>query len=320
MLALLATEPGLTKAQIFQTVRGYDHDSAAGVSAEALDRKFERDKDDLRDLGIPLETIESPDAVGDNTQLRYRIRKDEYDLPDDIEFTGAELALLNLAGEVWREGTVSNASQRALLKLRSFDIEPDAPVLGLVPRLRTREACFDAFNAAVTEHRVVRFPYLKPGDAAPSERVLTPYALGLRDGNWLVRGFDHDRGEERTFLLSRVSGNIRNDPATPHEVPENAAEELMRQLDALYAERTASVLVRLGSAAHSQLRNREASQSLAILGDTERLEVHYTDQRILAEELAGCGPEVIVESPAELREDVIGILRSVVAAHGGAAR
>lgn len=324
MLALLATESGLTKTQIFATVRGYDQDQAAGKSYDTIERKFERDKDDLRELGIPVETIDSPEAPGDNTKSRYRIRKNEYDLPDSIEFTGAELALLNLAGEVWREGTVSATSHRALLKLRSFDVEPDAPILGMVPRLRTRESSFDQFNAAITAQRAVQFSYLKPGSPAPSNRVLTPYALGMRDGRWLVRGFDHDRGEDRTFLLSRVVGAVRKSSVPPHEVPAEAAELLMRELDELHAHNRATVDVARGTAAHSQLRNRENSSTLGTdPAETtigfERLELHYTDLRLLAEELAGCGPEVIVQTPVALRDEALLILQTAADAHSSGA-
>jgi proteasome accessory factor B len=48
-IALLATKRWLTKAEIFANVAGYSGDS------EAKDRMFERDKDDLRSLGINIE-------------------------------------------------------------------------------------------------------------------------------------------------------------------------------------------------------------------------------------------------------------------------
>ena len=136
VLALLATEAGLLKAEILSSVRGYaERYDDSGQNAN-LERQFERDKDDIRELGIPLETVESPDRPGDNQALRYRIPKGLYDLPDEVRFTPDELALLGLAAEVWREASLSADSQRALTKLRSLGIEPREPVIGYAPRLR----------------------------------------------------------------------------------------------------------------------------------------------------------------------------------------
>ncbi|MCU1444053.1 MAG: hypothetical protein JWQ59_2203, partial [Cryobacterium sp.] len=81
VLALLATETGLTKADILSTVQGYRHRYRLGGDNASLERQFERDKDDIRELGIPLETIEPPDEPGSNHSLRYRIPKGLYDLP-----------------------------------------------------------------------------------------------------------------------------------------------------------------------------------------------------------------------------------------------
>ena len=94
VLALLATEAGLLKSEILSSVRGYaERYDDSGQNAN-LERQFERDKDDIRELGIPLETVESPDRPGDNQALRYRIPKGQYDLPDAVRFTPDELTLL----------------------------------------------------------------------------------------------------------------------------------------------------------------------------------------------------------------------------------
>lgn len=318
VLALLATDVGLTKQQIFATVRGYEPDSNGGANVESLERKFERDKTDLRDLGIPLETFDSPEAPGDNQLMRYRIPRDEYVFPKDLTFSPAEIALLNLAGDVWREGTVSTASQRALTKIRGFDIEPDAPILGYVPRLRTRELVFDALNDAIEERARVRFEYLKAGAAAAEERDVTPFALGLVEGRWHVLGWDHVRGEERTFLLSRIHGRITAVSGEPASIPSDAGERLVAGLRAVAEQNPAELLVRSGSVTAASLLNRVGSTRLAQEGDWQRVRVHVLDEVEFAHELAGCGPEVRVVTPATLDERVRALLHSVLDAHGGA--
>jgi proteasome accessory factor B len=165
VLALLATDAGLTKNEILSTVQGYrQRYEADGVTA-ALERQFERDKDDIRELGVPLETVDDPDDPGNNQALRYRIPKGAYDLPEDVKFTPQEIALLNLASRVWREGSLSADSRRALMKLRSLDIEAEEPVLGYAPRVRVREAAFEPLSTALEKNVLVRFPYLKPGES-----------------------------------------------------------------------------------------------------------------------------------------------------------
>ncbi|HLP22967.1 MAG TPA: WYL domain-containing protein [Microbacteriaceae bacterium] len=319
VLALLATESGLTKSQIFATVRGFEPESNGGASVESLERKFERDKNDLRELGIPLETIESPDAPGDNQHLRYRIPRDEYVFPADVSFSPAEVALLNLAGDVWREGTVSTISQRALTKIRGFDIEPDAPILGYVPRLRTRELVFDAFNQAIEANERLQFDYVKPGEPAASSRDVTPFALGLVEGRWHLLGWDHDRDAERTFLLSRVTGKVRPSGKTPLLAPSDARERLVAGLREL-AERSRAIIdVRRHSVSAAQLVNRAGTRVEDETTHWLRLDIPVLDEFITAEELAGCGPELRVLAPESLRERVRGILIASQNEHGGAA-
>ena len=100
VLALLATEAGLTKAEILSTVQGYRQRYSTSGDNSNLERQFERDKDDIRELGVPLETIESPGQSGNNQNLRYRIPRGDYELPADISFSPEETTLLNLAAMV----------------------------------------------------------------------------------------------------------------------------------------------------------------------------------------------------------------------------
>ena len=117
VLALLATDVGLMKNEILSTVHGYSQRYTAGGSNANLERQFERDKEDIRELGVPLETIDSPSDPGNNQLKRYRIPRGRYELPEDITFTPEESTLLTLAARVWREGSLSAESRRALIKL-----------------------------------------------------------------------------------------------------------------------------------------------------------------------------------------------------------
>ena len=93
-------------------------------SDEAFDRMFERDKDDLRALGIPLE-VGFVDKFFEDEQ-GYRIKRDAFELPE-IDFTADEVAVLGLAARVWRHAGLAAATSDALVKLKaaglSFDRE-----------------------------------------------------------------------------------------------------------------------------------------------------------------------------------------------------
>ncbi len=315
VLALVATEHGLTKAEILSSVQGYRHRYVPGGDNASLERQFERDKDDIRELGVPLETLETPTEAGNNQNLRYRIRKGAYDLPPDVTFTPQETTLLNLAAEVWREGSLSSESHRALLKLRSLGVEADDPTIGYAPRIRVREPAFEPLRAAIDRHLVVRFPYLKPGESEPTERTVEPLALVKHEGRWHVASFDRDRQERRTFLLSRIVGKVTT-TRTAFVPPEgNLASEALADLDRILAGGRVRIRVAPGSDAETRLQRRAAQQ----LAEGELL-LNYSDSNLMADELASYGPEVVVLEPDHLRGRVIERLRRTLADHEGAVR
>ncbi|SMH38505.1 proteasome accessory factor B [Rathayibacter oskolensis] len=313
VLALVAAENGLTKSDVLSTVQGYRQRSDRGDRA-SLERQFERDKDDLRELGIPIETVDSPGDPGNTQTVRYRIAKRSYDLPADISFDPEEVALLRLAGAVWREGTLSAESRRALIKLRSIGVESVDPVIGVSPSIRVREASFEPLSAALDRGQVVRFPYLKPGGEQPRVRTVHPRALVNHQGRWHLHAWDEKAEGTRTFLLARIVGPVSSTGRTaPIEEGDHAATALA-QLDEILRRNSALLRVAVDSDAALRLgRRAEAEGEGAHL-----LRLHFTDADILADELAGYGPEVVVLEPASLRRKVVDRLRRSLSDHGGA--
>lgn len=316
VLALLATDQGLTKGEILSTVQGYRQRFAGGGDNTALERQFERDKDDLRELGVPLETIDDPSAAGNNQVLRYRVLRGAYELPVDVSFSPEETALLTLAAMVWREGTLSGESRRALLKLRGLGGTAGVPELAYAPRVRSRDAAFEPLRTALDRGVVVEFDYLKPGAERAGRRVVAPYALVQHQGRWMVAALEPDTGRSKTFLLSRVVGTVRVTTRRHARPADATADAALAELDRLWGERRALVEVAPGSDAETRLTRRRGTVVLP----EGRLEVHHVDPSLLAEELATFGPEVSVIEPASLRDLVRARLERVLAAHGGAPR
>lgn len=310
VLALLATGPGLTKAEILSTVQGYRQRYRSTGDNATLDRQFERDKDEVRDLGIPLETIDSPDQPGNNQSLRYRIPRGSYELPTDVRFTPDETTLLNLAAMVWREGSLSSESRRALIKLRSLGGHVEEPLIGYAPSLRVREVSFEPLSIAIERTQIVQFAYLKPGEQAARTRTIAPLTLVQHQGRWHLMALEPDTGIRKTFLLRRIVSRVVI-TSTTFEPPDGDQSAIaLAELDEVWQRHVAVIEVTPETDAATRLRKRR--------GTSERegaLHLHFTDLALLADELAGYGPEVLVVSPPELRAAVLERLVSTRTAH-----
>nr|WP_206686635.1 MULTISPECIES: WYL domain-containing protein [Microbacterium] len=312
VVALLATEQGLTKDTILTSVSGYREQSAAGASKDALEKMFERDKENLRGLGVPIETIGDYADPDDLREARYRVPTSEYELPVDIDFTPAELTVLNLAGGVWSESSMSAQARSGLRKIRALGLEVDAPIIGYSPRINLREPAFDPLQRAIEQARVVTFDYLKGGDEDTHRRRVQPLALVEFEARWHVYGFDLDQNAERTFLLSRIVSAVQvTRTGFDAQLREGAGEKAVAGLQELAARQFALLEIDPGTEAALRLSRRAAPAAQGI-------HVSYVDAHIFADELASYGPEVRVVEPADLRDKVIARLERTLAIHGGA--
>ncbi|WP_221584145.1 YafY family protein [Microbacterium sp. G2-8] len=308
-VALLGTEVGLTRAQIFGSVTGYVEQARKG--AEALERMFERDKATLVELGMRIEVIGDSENPQNMREARYRIPREDNALPDDLEFTPAELAVLSLAAEAWGEATMSREARSGLRKIRALGIDVDEPILGFTPQLSAREQAFAPLEAAIDRAAVVQFAYLRPGSQRVRMRTVSPLALVQFEGRWHLHGDDAATGGPRTFLLSRIVSEIRTTGARfDSALREGAAERALRGLREVAARQHALIEVTPGSEAALRL-SRRAIPDAAVQG----LVVPYVDAFVLADEIASYGPEARVVEPADLRDLVIERLRAVRLLH-----
>ena len=311
VLCLLYTRRPLPKSRIRDVVPQYGD----AKTDEAFDRMFERDKDELRELGIPLVT-EDIGGLWDD-EVGYRIDQREYALPD-VAFEPDELAVLGLASRTWAHASLAGPAAQALRKLKASGIERDGDSLvGIEPRLGTREPAFEAVKNAVVGQRTIRFGYQTGGAGEVQERRVQPWGLASWHGRWYLTGFDLDREAPRVFRLSRIDGAVTEvRRAEPYTVPaDHRAQEMIRTTVGEQRPRTARVRVRAGRG-HT-LRRRATSTTDA--GEWTLLEVPFTDDDALADEVSGYGADVVVQKPPEVRDLVVARLRGALAAHGGAA-
>ena len=307
VICLLSTRQFLAKEQIRTAVPQY----AECPSDEAFDRMFERDKEELRDMGIPLETGGN-DAWFDD-EVGYRVDRAAYALPE-VSFTPDELAVLGLASRVWQQASLAAPASRAVLKLKAAGVEPDlGSLVGIEPRVRTSEPAFEPVYAAVRDRHPIRFLYRTPGQAGVTERHLEPWGIVSRHGRWYVVGHDLMRGATRVFRLSRVAGPVRA-VGRPGDVQVPVGIDLRAQVASLVPPRAnaeARVCARPGSGLRLR-RRATATRSGAGTGGWDELTVPYGDLEVLAEEIAGFGADVTAIAPRELRDAVIRRLRGVL--------
>jgi proteasome accessory factor B len=315
VLCLLSTRRFLTAAQIARTVPGYEHDEDDPKSHEAFQRMFERDKAELRELGVPVET---GTTSAFDTEPGYRVAERDYALPD-IHLTPDEAAAVGLAARLWQSAGLASAASSALLKLRAagIDVDPQS-TLGVEPVV-AGEPAVDVLLATVRARRAVRFDYRGSSDDQPVTRHLQPWGVVSWHGRWYVVGHDTDRGAQRSFRLSRVVGVVRpvgrEDAYTPpQQVDLLAAVATFERRPADRGE--ATVRVRCGAAAG--LRRGAVSVTAGPTGgdpgapeNWDVVTVRYRDPDALARRLAGYADDVVVVDPPEVRDAVVRHLLAV---------
>jgi len=309
--ALLEARVPMTAEEIRTRVPGY-----AGTSNEAFHRSFERDKDDLRELGVPIETVQ----VGHHEQptSAYTIERSRYELPDP-GFEVDELAAIQLAATaVQLEGLDPDDVEEGLRKLGGVaPVTPADATSGATPRtpmgaLPTAPALLDLF-VAVLERRQVQFGY--SGEA----RTVQPHRLQFERGRWYLTGFDLGRDARRSFRLDRIDGEVGSGPPDAFESPTEVHGVRLRPWELGSGEaRPARVLL-------------DADIARSVLNEDPGLDVvERRDDGSLVVELSVRNPVALrsfvlsqldraeLLSPPDLRADVVAWLRSFTGAGAAA--
>src|SRR6202000_3002250 len=305
VIALLSTRSYITAEKIRSSVAG----EADSASDEAFSRMFERDKNELRDLGIPLETgrVSSFDPIEG-----YRITRDASSLPA-VELTADEAAAVAVATQLWESPELITATQGALLKLRAagVDVDPLAPIPIASPPsgrggIRGSEDVLGLLLSAIDAGQAVQFAH-RPSRTDPyTVRTVEPWGVVTEKGRWYLVGHDRDRGATRTFRLSRIGDEVtpigptgavtRPEDADLREIVANAVGDPPTGVRAQVwvAEGRATALRRAGTSLGSrQVNGRD--------GDVIELDIGTTGR--VARDIAGYGPDAVVLEPDSLRDE-----------------
>ena len=301
-IALLATKRYLTKSEIFNSVEGYEG------TPETKERMFERDKDDLRSLGIEIE-VGSFDPLF-NDEAGYKIKQEKYQFElGDISST--DVSLLSLAAEAWQEASFGDVAQRALLKLRSIGIASDEiSIPGSVHKLNDGGQDLSLITKAIAQNQILNFAYLDSSMKIFQRRVV-PIALSTRSGYWYLTGVDQEIQEIRTFRVDRIQGEVSASEG-PRDFETPVGFDASKALSHSPTNDFAVIDVRVGKATSL----RALAISTKSLGEWDQIRVPIFNLDSMASLVLWHGQDAFVQEPQNLRELVIQHLEALVHNHG----
>jgi proteasome accessory factor B len=277
-------------------------------SAETKERMFERDKDDLRSLGIEIE-VGSFDPLF-NDDAGYRIRSEKYQL-DLGEITPIEISLLSMAANAWQGAALDDAAQRAILKLNSMGIDADSLDLpAIAPKLSNSSEEIAELTRAIAASDILNFSYLG-SDLSQELRTVVPFSLVAHAGNWYLSGVDQSIQEVRTFRIDRILGPITStkNPGS-FEMPEGF--NTTNIFDNHDNPRLAIIDVRKGKCQSL----RALATSTKDLGEWDQIRVPILNESSLSAQILWHLDDAFVLEPDSLRDLIKDKLSDVVKLHG----
>jgi proteasome accessory factor B len=194
-------------------------------SDEAAERKFERDKAELLELGIPVAYLQGDDERKDG----YVVEREAYYLPE-VGLTPEELAVLYAAGSAALASGAFPGSRDLAHALRKIGFHNGKEFLS--PRVRMEldtvqrgdelAERLEDLRRALATRKWVQLAYYSPRSGQTTDRRVDPYGLAMRRGIWSLVGYCHLREDIRSFQVHRIR-DLKVNPAKPRspdfEVP-----------------------------------------------------------------------------------------------------
>ena len=285
-LALLSSKRYLAKSEIFNNVAGY-----SGYP-ETMERMFERDKDELRNLGIQIE-VRALDPLFEDDQ-GYLIDSDTFQInPND--FSQEEIFLLTMAANLWHGSALQKDSKAALLKIQSLDglvatNTVASPVIEDNEDSKKLLLIFDAVERFIT----LEFEY------KGTIRQVKPYGIYTRRGFWYLAAQEND--VVKSFKVVRIGQQIRaTSKAQAFDKPSEF--KLSAFLEDINSPTTSKAEVRIRKNQALALRKRHKVEEVD--SEWDKLFIDYIFEEDMIESLLWYGSNLVVISPTSIRDQII---------------
>lgn len=332
-LLLDAGPAGRTKQYLHRNIDAY----AASTSEQAFERMFTRDKDLLREIGVPVVALEARDTAffepEDIEPVRYRIDRDTLQLPE-IGFTDAERLALVRAQALWEGSGAHGSVVRALGRLdadagwaQALSAGSTGDGLDLGARLAGADRMLTALSAHARNQAIIAFAY-RPAGGEPQWRTVRAWSLFTASGNWYLLGWDLQRRDRRTFRVTRfdseptaarVADTAETAPYRPADLDLSAVRRLISgdrspARASLWLTAGRAHGLRLGATATGRRRAPdEGSDGTEQAGLREQVrdevQVTYTRPAELAATVAAAGEAAVVpDTEPSLRAAVLRLL------------
>ena len=294
-IALLATKKFLTKNQIFKLVAGYEG------SGEATDRMFERDKEELRALGIEIE-MKSIDPLFDD-EIGYRISPDKYRF-DLGQLTNEDVALLALASEAWKESALSDVAIQTSVRLDSLGISADFSGMPLAPTISHVPPNISEILEAIEAKRIIEFGYVNQSDEIENKKV-APLGIYSQEGRWYLFAIDQLKSENRSYRLDRIQGEIKKSSKSFNPEPFTLPKSHFPTVETL-------VSVRRDHAPEILVNSELISED----GDWLNCRINFKSENDAISKILKYSPNVVLREPVALVSSVTKALHRLVEVHG----
>ena len=296
LLVLLNSSQPLTRAELISQVDGYgDPDS------ESVQRKFERDKDDLRKF-VNIVTKKDGDGLLDV----YWLDKTESFMPD-LALTSEERMLMALAAKAWGDAFVKQAANAGVV-VSGIDVsEIDA----VHASFGSNEKHLAVLMTALADHEVVQFEYFSRHSNEVGTRTVDPWHIALHDDRWYLYGFDHDKQAARMYKLGRIRGVVR-------QISQNISSIIPNDVDiqAIFDEYQRTELEPTVARIRVPVRDcanlRVNCSKVLNEGEFDIIEITYDDSYHLSHQIALVADRAEVIQPEQLRDLVNDIVMATV--------
>ncbi len=297
-LALLATKRYLKKSEILNNVMGYEG------TQEAKERMFERDKDDLRSLGIEIEVGDLDVFFEDEPGYRIPQKSYELNIPD---LTSRELALLSIASSLWNDSILAPNAQSGIRKLQSLGIPATLEFeFRMKYRFDNPSQLLEQIEKAILDKSQIEFSY---DSSSLKNRHLEPYRIVFWNGFWYLIGRDIDRNGIRLFKVSRFLGSINvSKKKNEFEIPADFAVTDHLPTSEIQIIRSAKVEIKKDAG----LLLRQRGELIFEGDEFDRYQINYENERIFLRELIWHGANVRILEPENLQRDLISLIEEVL--------